>query len=250
MSVPGTKQKEFNKLFESLIYTQARYTVFEDFLDFSLLMLSWSKKPDDFKDLESRWPKVEDQRRFAEMLMIYVELAEGYNDPLGDLFMEYLSNDRKGQFFTPMSVCHFMAHAVVGDSRKAGETVYDPACGSGRTLLAAAKINPELIFYAGDIDKTCCKMCVLNMMVNQMEGEVAWMDSLGMKHWQSWHLRKVTAPAPYDWHSSVQFVTSGPGETEMIVRIKNTLAAQAEQPKQKVINQSGGVDKPEQLKLF
>ena len=238
-----SKQQQFYKLFESLAYTQSRNTVFEDFLDFSLLMLSWNKKAEDFKELESRWTKKEEYERFTDMLLLYCEMAEGYNDPLGDLFMEFLSNDKRGQFFTPMEICTMMAQMQINPDMPAAQTVCDPCSGSARMLLAAAKINPGLVFYAADVDKTCCKMSALNMMMNQMEGEVAWMDTLRMEHWQSWHLRKCTAPAPYENHTSVQFRITGPGETYFIERMQNTM--QNKRPDNTLI-----IDKHNQIKLF
>ena len=50
---------DFKKIFNSLTYTLDRYTVFDDFLTFSLLMLDINKTPEMFKDLESRY-KAED----------------------------------------------------------------------------------------------------------------------------------------------------------------------------------------------
>jgi methylase of polypeptide subunit release factors len=241
---PGNSQKEFIKLFERLAYTQSYSTVFTDFLDYALLMMRWDKTEKDFEELERRWTKKEDHAAFAQLLELYLIMAEdggsGCTDPLGDLFMELISHGRNGQFFTPMEICVMLAHQIVGKDAEDGKTVYDPACGSGRTLLAAARINRNLKFYGADIDITCCKMTVLNMIVNQMEGEVAWMDSLRWDHWKSWHLKKIMAPPPYSV-MAVQYIVTGPFETNMLERKKETQAPALVLPTK---------SKPEQLKLF
>ncbi|HTM67308.1 MAG TPA: N-6 DNA methylase, partial [Flavipsychrobacter sp.] len=97
-----------------------------------------------------------------------------------------------------------------------GKDICDPTCGSGRMLLAAAKINRRLNYYGADVDLTCCKMTVLNMLVNSLPGEIAWMNTLSNEHWKSWHIRLVRNAQnfyiPY-------YFTSGAGETNFIERL-------------------------------
>jgi len=45
-------------------------------------------------------------------------------------------------------------------------------------LLSAAKINRHARFYAADLDITCCKMTLVNMLLNSLQGEVAHMNTL------------------------------------------------------------------------
>src|SRR3569832_2152577 len=45
-------------------------------------------------------------------------------------------------------------------------------------LLSAAKINRSLKFYGADLDLTCCKMTLVNMLYNSLTGEVAHMNTL------------------------------------------------------------------------
>lgn len=66
----------------------------------------------------------------------------------------------------------------LGDKPEPGQTVCDCACGSGRMLLAAAKINRHVKLYGADLDNTCCKMALLNMLLNSLTGEIAHMNSL------------------------------------------------------------------------
>jgi hypothetical protein len=45
-------------------------------------------------------------------------------------------------------------------------------------LLAAAKRNRHALFYGADLDVTCCKMALVNMLFNSLTGEIAHMNSL------------------------------------------------------------------------
>ena len=78
---------------------------------------------------------------------------------------------------TPEPLCNMMASMVLGDIQD-GKTVCDPACGSGRMLLAAARLNRHARFYGADLDNTCCKLSLLNMMLNSLTGEIAHMNTL------------------------------------------------------------------------
>lgn len=66
----------------------------------------------------------------------------------------------------------------IGESSQQGQTVCDPTCGSGRMLLAAAKINRYMRFYGADLDITCCKMALINTLLNSLQGEIAHMNTL------------------------------------------------------------------------
>jgi len=239
-------QKQFEKALSSLAYSQSLWNVFEDFLDYTLLMLRWHDvKEDHFSELKNRYPKEEQHKLFAEAFYALACMADnegaGFYDPFGDYFMEHFGNKFKGQFFTPETVTDFMAQITIADDTPDGTSVLDPACGSGRTLLSAAKLNRKMIFYASDIDLNCCKMTVINMMLNTMVGEVAWMNSLTMEHWKSWHIRKVHNGMGYVPY----YIESGPGETNFIQRLKNTIEAAGVQNADELL-----VSKKGQIMLF
>ena len=46
----------------------------------------------------------------------------------------------------------------------------------------------RLFCYGSDIDLICVKMTVVNLMMNSVPGEVAWMNTLTMQHWRSYHI--------------------------------------------------------------
>ena len=117
--------------------------------------------------------------------------GKGLHDMLGEFFMEYISHGHNGQFFTPEPICEMMARITCGEMMP-GQRVYDCACGSGRTLLAAAKINRNGLFFGTDIDRNCCMMTLINLCLNGLCGEVAWMNSLSNEFYSAWHI--ITHP--------------------------------------------------------
>lgn len=74
------------------------------------------------------------------------------------------------------------------DDKTIGKRILDPACGSGRTLLSAAKTNHKNCFFGADNDATCAKMATLNFFLNGLKGEVSWMNSLSNEWYGGWHI--------------------------------------------------------------
>ena len=138
-------QKEFGNLLERLAYTKSYPDAFSLFLDFALLPFNLEPTPEE----KERFQKLtdEDKRTLLAMLSCFGIITdnngEGFKDALGDLFMEHVSHGNNGQFFTPEPLCQFMSLATGVDELKPGQSMCDPTCGSGRMLLAAAKIAAE-----------------------------------------------------------------------------------------------------------
>jgi hypothetical protein len=173
-----TDIKQLLKEFERFAYGQSLRTAFTDLLDWTLLPFKKFDSSDEqllafntFRD----HPNVE---QLTSMLTLIGYLSEGYADPIGELYVQAISNGHNGQYFTPEPICDMMSIMSVGEQSQNGKTVADCACGSGRMLLAAAKINRHMKFYGADLDITCCKMALLNMLLNSLIGEIAHMNSL------------------------------------------------------------------------
>lgn len=216
-------QKEFGNLLGRLAYTKSYPDAFSLFLDFALLPFNLEPTPEE----KERFQKLtdEDKRTLLAMLSCFGIITdnngEGFKDALGDLFMEHVSHGNNGQFFTPEPLCQFMSLATGVDELKPGQSMCDPTCGSGRMLLAAAKIaaekgNRNIWLYGSDLDLTCCKMAALNMLVNSMQGEIAHMNTITMDHYQSWHIRKMLSK---DGHWLPYFYLTGAGQTDFITRL-------------------------------
>lgn len=138
--------------------------------------------------LRKRVEENEDFRKaYQEALEAYGDCAEDYRDPMGDMFMEKISHGQHGQFFTPESICTLSAEILgVGDAED-GQTINDPTSGSGRMLLKALQIAREVHgkepkLYANDLSMTCAKMCLLNFLVNSVDGEVTCGDALRLDY--------------------------------------------------------------------
>ena len=136
--------------------------------------------------------KRDDLNSFAEavgILQLNV-LDDPYSDILGEFFMEHITKGQNGQYFTPTPVCEMMAQMNLENSDVEGSRILDPACGSGRMLLSAAKLHYRNYFFGVDNSNTCAKMATLNFFLNGLQGEVAWMNSLTMEWYGGWHINR------------------------------------------------------------
>lgn len=102
-------------------------------------------------------------------------------DFFGGIYEEMYQSNRKastlGQFFTPPPVCGIMGSLSVPVCGR----INDSACGSGRTLLAAAAasgFSRNNVYVGEDIDIASVKMCALNLMVHGCRGIVIQHDSI------------------------------------------------------------------------
>ncbi len=123
-----------------------------------------------------------------------------YSDLLGEYFQQHVTRGRNGQYFTPDNICRMMAQMTGGEACS-GKTVNDPACGSGRMLLAFAEDAPANLFFAGDVDVNCARMTALNFYLNGMRGEVVCMNALTLDAYRAWHIndgRRGIAPIPLE----------------------------------------------------
>lgn len=209
--------KAFAYNFDRLARSQDAGTVFNDFLDFALWMVNPfkdEKAREQVKHLDTRY-KESDSKYMVGMFEAWIDASDdegtGFCDALGDFFMENVSHGRNGQYFTPQPICQMMSEMMIQNPED-GATISDPACGSGRMLLAAARINRKMLFYGADNSEICCKMAALNMIVNTMTGEIAHMNSLTMEHWKSWHIKRYINESgfyiPY-------YYTTGPNTSTM-----------------------------------
>lgn len=215
--------KEFMTLFDSLSRSHGSAEVFRDFLDVFLFVLSCGKYREDYARIDRLYDEQEN-RMFMRMVQVVADHSEGFRDIIGEVFMEHISHGHNGQFFTPQHVSDLMA-AVTCANIRLGQSVYDPTCGSGRMLLSAVKSlsrtnpNDRIFCYGSDIDLTCVKMTAINMLMNSVPGEIAWMNTLTLEHWRSYQLNLVRVANV--WLPT--FTVLEAGHTNLILRVQESL---------------------------
>lgn len=214
--------KDFLELYDRLSYTYDRKDVFCDLLDVFLFVFSGGVYREDFDKLSKKYKK-EEINIFMQLVQTVASHSEGYYDVLGNVFMTYVSSGHHGQIFTPIHISDFMAVITGCDTLRRGQSVYDPTCGSGRMLLSAVKAstkeNPlnRPFCYGSDIDLNCVKMTTINLLMNSIPGEVAWMDTLKLEHWRSYKINLILVCDVWFPQLSI----CGAGDTTMITRIQN-----------------------------
>lgn len=182
--------RELEKLINRFTYQNGFdvKVVFHDFLSYIVQGFSLPGTPP-----LTNWRYTKEQcKAFYEMYVVWTGIMDkqikihGWYDSFGDLFMALTSKhgqQQKGQFFTPDNISNLCQRLVTGKDDNI-HTIYDPAAGSGRMLLAAKAKNPRNYLIAWDIDYTCCLMCVCNFLVNSCVGEVVCIDTLKMDNFR------------------------------------------------------------------
>lgn len=185
----ASKQKSNTSSFaESILKISHRFSlahVFDDFLTMTIAAfsqnpqtnLSWYEEEylktiEKYKDSDLRFYFQDALGHLVFEMNDCLGSSEG-NDVLGEFFEQHISNGRNGQYFTPYHICKFMTeinYAVIPDGEeKQVLRILDPACGSGRMLLAAHHtIGPGHEYYGIDIDLVCVKMAAINLFLHGM----------------------------------------------------------------------------------
>jgi hypothetical protein len=192
------KQKEtFSGIMQSMSAKHGSRAVFSDFLHLCICAFSLGQMEDEYMKTISRYQKPEVYRISEALGALVIEMTgdgTGLVDVLGAYFEEFITHGHNGQFFTPQHICDLIAH--INYSPTMGQRIHDPACGSGRLLMAMAKLTRHGYFYGADCDVDCAKMTAINMVLNGMFGEVAWMNSLSQDWFGGWKIEPSIAGCP------------------------------------------------------
>lgn len=180
---------EFNRIFERLVYMHDASQVFIDFLDLFIKQFTFDDCTELNELIQKRYTQ-EERFHFGDLIkeaiLVMDKQLKGEDDwyDVFGAYYEVLASSYKrsgfGQFFTPASVVDLMVQiqGVSGKLKGKGVLVGDPACGSGRTLIAFQAYNPGNFLVGQDIDLVCCKMTIMNMILHGCKGEVVWGNSL------------------------------------------------------------------------
>ena len=113
-------------------------------------------------------------------------------DYLGRVYEEQaIANHYSGQFFTPEPVVELMAAMTMPDDLADSALVHDPACGSGRMLIAGIRRNRFATFVGVDTDLTCVHMATLNCLVRNANCWLIHGNSLTYETWGGYYVRRT-----------------------------------------------------------
>ena len=183
------KHESFQRLMDRLSRRHGIHAVFSDFLTMAVCALSLGRMEELYLETVGKYEKPEAYTLAEAFGALVIEMTgdgSGMVDVLGKFFEENLSHGRNGQFFTPQPICDMMAQ--MNAPVKFGARIADPACGSGRMLLAMGKLQRFASFYGADTDANCAKMTVINLCLNGLFGEVTWMNSLSNQFYGGWEI--------------------------------------------------------------
>jgi type I restriction-modification system DNA methylase subunit len=172
--------------------------VFTDWLD--LMLYSLQGRDDPYMEIVDQYDADRPKGDRAPDLYAraFGQLQQGMSETQADLLgviYETMGHetDAFGQYFTPHNVSEMKAELVLGadDTDKDGDvdSIADPACGSGRLLVSAAKRQPAALYYGADKDGTCARMTALNLCFFNVDGYAVHADSLAQDYyagWQTW----------------------------------------------------------------
>jgi len=130
---------------------------------------------------------------FARALGVWMHAMQSEPaDYLGRTYEEQaVANQYAGQFFTPEPVVELMAAMTMPDTLPDEALVSDPACGSGRMLVAGIKRNRFATFLGTDTDLTCVQMTALNCLVRNANTWIVHGNSLSLETWGGYHVRRT-----------------------------------------------------------
>ncbi len=168
-----------------------RGKAFEDFLHMAVCALGRPRMEEEYLAVVKPYTDGKKGKRgcdsiaelFGRLVASMEETRGETKDVLGDLFQGGITYGEKGQFLTPEPLCRMMARMQVGsDMDEAPSTskkrVFDPACGSGRMLLAVAEVQTHWEYFGQDIDLRCVRMTAINLALRNLYGYVLWGDTL------------------------------------------------------------------------
>lgn len=191
--------KEFISKLSNLDRSKSVSTVFNDFLTLSCCSLAQTVYRSDI--LEQKYLNIiktytkEQAEEFSKLLAFLVlGLEQAPQDFLGQVFMSLnLGSQANGQYFTPYSVCKFMAEINFTEIKTIQNnqliTLSEPCCGSGGIIIAFAETLKEqgynyqhqLFVEAIDIDETCFKMAYIQLSILGIPARVMLGDTLAWK---------------------------------------------------------------------
>ena len=178
--------KIFNSLFFEFQYKYNLNEIFDDLLTIIICAMGAETQETLYLETIKKYNRSELDtfcKLFAELMQIYANAKKigDWCDPLGEYYECLAGNYKKsnfGQYFTPKAICSLMAGIIIG--KDWGKTINEPACGSGRLVLAANHITIGNYYICQDLDPICCKMTAINLCFHEIRAEIHCMNSIRM----------------------------------------------------------------------
>lgn len=222
---------KFKQTFEKLSKTYENTIVFNDFLDYTIDQFLINPKEDRLFNYKN-YTK-EDYKLFFELFSYLVQAMEKklknhkWFDIIGYFYEETIQSSFKssnmGQFYTPVNVTNMLSELSINiygkQDPKDIQSAYDPAGGSGRTLLAHHNKRPYDLCFSWDLDSTSVKMCVINFILHGVKGSAVHIDTLEMNFFDGF---KINEFIDYGLPMSVQRCSSLE-ETYVFLGVKKDL---------------------------
>lgn len=196
----AAKPKTVTKLLEEVSSKSGRRPseAFQAFMLLAACCVSCGQREDEYLAEAKRWdaPCLE---LFSHALGALVEEMEAhpFEDRLGPTYMEVSALgdlQHKGAFYTPPALCRMCAEMTIGYEFPDGPiTVDEPACGSGGMMLACAAVLKDrgvavsrMRVRCTDVDYCACNMCLINLTLWGIPGEVVHGNALSLDEWHRW----------------------------------------------------------------
>jgi len=243
-----TDLREFYKVFEMLERKYQSAQVFSDWMGMVICAFAHKTMEEEYMKLSGRYT-TDEMTEFAKLTAILIKTIDMkfcdydeksnpvWYDFFGDFYQLISSRSKAqglGQFFTPEAVVTAMVlmQNIDGENK----TVLDPACGSGRFLIASHAHNPRNIHFGADLDFVCCQMSVLNMMMHGCRGEIVWKNALDTEsYYRGWLINNNGAPSILDL----------PKEKSLMYKIDNSYSEEA---KKHIVQETKPLTKKQKFK--
>ncbi|KAI94735.1 hypothetical protein T281_09300 [Rhodomicrobium udaipurense JA643] len=204
MAAPHPATQELRK-----IAGERFFRVFDDWLE--LALAAYAREEDRYMEVIRRYGPREAGKEhpadhFAHALgAIQLEMHKDnetgeLRDNLGEIYEAEGGNERAmSQYFSPMPLCRMMASMLIDDTTPERASIADPACGSGRMLMACIPLRPKGYFFGVDLDRTCAKMAALNMLWRNVDSTIIWGDTLRLKGRGGWAIASTILGGQLRW---------------------------------------------------
>lgn len=210
--------KHFHKMMDAFT-SHNHWQVYTDFLQLATDCFLSDRTPEHprekhYMDIMQKY-RGDAQKYFGEMLGCVMKyMSATHRECLSELWEEYAANAHLGQFFTPWSVCQFLAKTQLQFADWEQYTpekkcyISDPSCGGGRTLVAALKEVPahkmdSVCFHGIDVDSNVCYVAALNMLFFNANSYIVHGNALTLEvwhvyrtihHWMGGSIVEITDP--------------------------------------------------------